>query len=118
MEQSILIVEDDASIADALAEVLRDEGYPVLTAANGREALDCVAHHSLSLILLDMKMPTMDGWAFADAYRAQPGGPAPLIVVTAAKDAGERAAEVQAQAFLAKPFTIEEVLDLVQRFLP
>ena len=118
MDQPILIVEDDAFIADALAEVLRDEGYMVLTAANGREALECVAHHSPSMIFLDMKMPIMDGWAFAATYRAQPGMPAPLIVLTAAKDTVERAAEVQAQAFLAKPFVIEDVLNLVQRFLP
>ncbi len=118
MEQPILIVEDDASIADALAEVLRDEGYMVLTAANGQEALACVARHPPSIIFLDMKMPVMDGWAFAAAYRAQPGVHAPLIVLTAANDARARATEVQAQAFLCKPFAIEDVLALVQRFLP
>jgi len=110
-------VEDDESIALAMAELLRDEGYSVITAANGREALESLASHSPSMIFLDMKMPIMDGWAFAAAYRAQPGVHAPLIVLTAARDAGKRAAEIQAQAFLAKPFAIEDVLDLVQRFL-
>jgi two-component system, chemotaxis family, chemotaxis protein CheY len=118
VEQPILVVEDDESIASAIVEVLSEEGYSVITAANGREALERVARHPPSLILLDMKMPVMDGWAFASTYRAQPGTHAPLIVLTAARDAGERAAEIQAQAFLAKPFAIEHLLDLVQRFLP
>jgi CheY-like chemotaxis protein len=116
MKQPILIVDDDETIVQAIADILRDEGYVVNTASNGQEALGWVKQQPPQMIFLDMKMPTMDGWAFAATYRAQTVAPAPLIVMTAARDATQQAAEIQAQALLAKPFTIEQLLRLVQRF--
>jgi CheY-like chemotaxis protein len=114
----ILVVDDEITIASSVAELLHDEGYAVITAANGVEALECVARHSPKLIILDMKMPVMDGRAFAAAYRAQPGPQAPLIVMTAAQDATHSASEIQAQAVLAKPFAIDRLLELVHLYYP
>jgi two-component system, chemotaxis family, chemotaxis protein CheY len=113
----ILVVDDDDTILNAVKLVLDDEGYTVITAKNGQEALEYAIQHVPRLILLDMKMPIMDGWAFAEAYRAHPGAHAPLIVMTAAQDAAERAAEIQAEAYIAKPFTIDQLLALVQKLL-
>jgi CheY-like chemotaxis protein len=58
-------------------------------------------------------MPILDGWGFARVYRQQPGPHAPIVVLTAARDAAARAAEIQADGYLGKPFNLGELLDLV-----
>ncbi len=65
------------------------------------------------LVLLDMRMPIMDGWEFARRYRRGPEPHAPIVVLTAARDAAERAAEIDANGYLGKPFGVEELLTLV-----
>jgi two-component system chemotaxis response regulator CheY len=59
----------------------------------------------------------MDGWGFARAYRAQPGPHASIVVFTAAVNASQRAAEIGAQGYLAKPFNVDDLLDLVSEYL-
>jgi two-component system chemotaxis response regulator CheY len=111
----ILVVDDDELIRDTVASTLADEGYPVATAPDGAAALDEVERQPPTAILLDMKMPIMDGWAFACAYRQQPEPHAPIVVMTAAADAPKRAADVGAAAYLSKPFDLDDVLKLVGR---
>ena len=111
----ILIVEDDEVISQTLEFVLVEEGYAVALAANGKEALARVEGQPPRLILLDMKMPIMDGWAFAAAYRERPGPHAPIVVMTAARDSRSRAAEIGADGFIAKPFDLDALLALVRR---
>jgi len=114
-EHPILIVDDDPDIRDFVEQVLADQGYEVATASDGQLALDSVERVRPRLILLDMRMPAMDGWAFANAYRVQPGPHAPIVVMTAARDAGERAGQINAQGFLAKPFDLDDLIDIVHR---
>jgi len=114
----ILVVDDDAAIRRFVAEALRDEGYLVAEAGDGRAALSAVERDRPGLILLDMTMPVMDGWQFADAYRRRPGPHAPIVCVTAAHRAAERAAQIMAEAALPKPFDLDGLLDLVARFVP
>ena len=97
--------------------MLSDSGYAVLSAGNGAEALDVISSTLPRLILLDMRMPIMDGWEFARAYRSQPGPHAPIVVVTAAADARERANQINANGFLAKPFDVEDLIRVVQRHI-
>jgi two-component system, chemotaxis family, chemotaxis protein CheY len=111
----VLVVEDDDEIRDFVALLLEGEGYAVRTARNGAEALDVVRDNAPRLILLDMRMPVMDGWGFARAYRTQPGPHAPILVMTAARDAAQRAHEIQADAYLAKPFDLDDLMSLVDR---
>ena len=113
----ILIVEDDEAILTTLELTLEDEGYEVLTASDGAAALELLERQLPALILLDMKMPVMDGWKFAQAYRARPEPRAPVLVVTAATDAAQRAVEIGADGYLAKPFEIDDLLELVGRHL-
>jgi DNA-binding response OmpR family regulator len=115
--QPVLVVEDDEDIRGFLAIVLEEAGYAVTSAANGAEALQRVAQESPDVILLDMKMPVMDGWEFAQHYRAYTAMQAPIIVMTAARDARLRAREVDAVEVLSKPFNIEELLTTVERAL-
>lgn len=112
----ILVVEDDEAILRSVEQILTDEGYAVALAFNGRDALEQVRMSAPRLILLDMKMPVMDGWAFAAAYRQLPGPHAPIVALTAAHDSRARAAEIAAAGYIAKPFDLDKLLDLVRRF--
>src|SRR5438067_12878708 len=112
----VLVVEDEPEIRDFVAMVLGSEGYRVTTAPNGAVALDQVGRELFDLILLDMRMPVMDGWGFARAYRASVGPHAPIVVLTAAQDAAERAAQISAEGYLGKPFELDELLSLVARY--
>ena len=114
----LLVVEDDQEIRDFVALVLEAEGYTVRTASNGLEALEVVHDNPPRLILLDMRMPVMDGWHFVQAYRQQPGPHAPILVVTAALDPQHTAREVQADGYLAKPFNLDDLVGLLRRFTP
>jgi two-component system, chemotaxis family, chemotaxis protein CheY len=113
----VLIVDDDDGIRESIDMTLSDEGYEVLTASHGADALTLVDHHSPSLILLDMRMPVMDGWQFARAYRQMPGPHAPIVVFTAALEAAGRAAEIHADGVLPKPFSLSELLEIVGRYV-
>src|SRR5262245_59582395 len=80
--KSVLIIEDDPDIREALAEILEDEGYATVLAGNGREALDHLAKSEMpALILLDLMMPIMDGWQFRDEQRRSPSYAAIPVVV-------------------------------------
>ena len=109
-----LVVDDDHDIAELVRLALTDEGCEVVVTSNGSAALAETQASSFDLILLDMRMPIMDGWEFARAYQNQPEPRAPVIVVTAARDAAERAAEIQADGFLAKPFSLDELYEVVK----
>ena len=112
----ILVVDDDTSIRSFVEMALDSVGYAVSTAANGAEALGVTDQLQPDLILLDMRMPVMDGWTFAEKYRQQAGPHAPIVVITAATDAGQRAAEIEADGFLGKPFDLDDLLKLVSRY--
>ena len=114
----VLVVDDDEAILEFVGEALADEGYEVLTALNGEEALALAVggNSPPDLILLDMRMPVMDGWDFARAYRDAPGPHAPIVLITAARDAATTAQEIGAADYLAKPFSLQKLLDLVERY--
>jgi two-component system, chemotaxis family, chemotaxis protein CheY len=111
----VLVVDDDVSIRDFLEAALVGAGFQVRTAENGAVAMDALRRFEPDLILLDMRMPVMDGWTFSHAYRDRPPPHAPIVVMTAAPDARQRAAEVTADDYLAKPFSLEELTDVVRQ---
>jgi CheY-like chemotaxis protein len=111
----VLVVDDDTSILDTVTAILSGEGYDVVSAASGQEALDAMSRAQPVVILLDMRMPVMDGWAVARALRTQ-GISIPIVVMTAAESAQRWADEVGAAGYLAKPFGLDDLLDAVERF--
>lgn len=111
----ILVIDDDEAIRELTTMILADDGYEVLTAPDGAAALAIAERQPPSVILLDMRMPVMDGWKFASAYRSMPGQHAPIIVVSAAHDAEAWATEIGADAVLPKPFDLDDLLLLVER---
>jgi len=112
----ILVVDDDEGIREIIDTVLSDEGYEVVTVPHGAAALEFVGRRSPAIILLDMRMPIMDGWQFARAYRERPGPHAPIVVVTAAREAEESAAQIRADGVLPKPFRLAELLQVVAAY--
>src|SRR4051812_11558028 len=115
----VLVVDDDAPIRDFVRATLEGEGYKVVTAENGSVALRLLSGErplQPDIILLDMRMPIMDGWQFAKIYREIPGKKVPIIVLTAATDPAKFAAQINADSFLPKPFDLMDLLDLVKHF--
>jgi DNA-binding response OmpR family regulator len=111
----VLVVEDDPDLLAVMELILVEAGYRVRTATDGRAGLASVADEMPALILLDMRMPRMDGWEFAREFRARHGRSAPIVVVTAAEDARRRAEEIEADGWIAKPFDLDEVLAAAER---
>jgi len=113
----ILVVDDDDAIRDFVREALEFEGYPVETVSDGAEALAAIERERPSLMLLDMRMPVLDGWGVVEALR-QREIRLPVVVMTAAQDARRWAQEVGAAAHLAKPFEIDDLFGVVHRLRP
>lgn len=109
----VLFVDDDQDLRELVAAFLRSEGHDVATAAEGREALDLVARAMPDVILLDMRMPVMDGREFAARFHERHGPAAPIVVITASEDARARAEEIGAAAWLSKPFELDALLAAV-----
>lgn len=115
LRRPILVVDDDPSILETVRSILESEGHPVITATNGNEALECLERATPGLMLLDMRMPVLDGWGVAAALRDS-SHRVPIVVMTAAENASRWAAEIQAEGFLAKPFDLNQLLDTVERY--
>ncbi len=114
---TILVVDDDVDIRDTLGDALEAAGYPVVTAENGRDALDRLASMGRPcLILLDLMMPVMDGFEFL-ALGLTSGAivGVPIVVITAYDHLAARAADASA-AVLRKPFDLEVLMTWVERF--
>jgi CheY-like chemotaxis protein len=87
----VLVVDDDPDLLELVGEVLVDRGYRVALAHNGVEALERIDEEVPDLVLLDMRMPVMDGWTFARHLRERWGRSIPVVVMTAAEDSKLRA---------------------------
>jgi CheY-like chemotaxis protein len=108
------VVDDERDIRTAVAEILTDEGYEVLDASDGAEALDKVRAFRPQLILLDLMMPGMNGWEFRAAQQGDPDpavAKVPVIVLSALGKTGN----VEAEGYLRKPFDLDELLTAVKR---
>lgn len=116
-KKSVLVVDDDADVLASITQLLRLRDYHVEVASNGQEALDRLASGLPGVILLDMKMPVMNGWEFARIFRQRHDHLTPIIVVTAAADAQQRAEEIGAEAWLAKPFESGDLYQQVANHL-
>jgi CheY-like chemotaxis protein len=112
----ILVVEDDISIQQMMADVLEEEGYSVSSAPDGSEALALLHSSQLQpdLILLDLMMPHMDGWTFCAELRRDPRfADIPIVVLSASNYLRQQPLPLDAVGSLAKPFQLGTFLDLV-----
>ena len=120
--KTILVVEDDQGILFVLSAFLRDEGFEVREAENGSAALENIEKHGMPrLILLDMLMPVMNGWQFASELVQRFGKRneqiAPIVVMSAAADAQQRARDIRAVGWVGKPFVLDELLALIGKHM-
>ena len=114
----LLIVEDDEGLRETLAEVLVDDGHEVRMASDGEAALEAVRDWEPEVIVLDLMMPKMDGYAFRALQRNLPGGsPAKVLILSAARDVEAAAAELGADGWLVKPFRLDDILSAVDELL-
>jgi CheY-like chemotaxis protein len=110
----VLIVDDDDSIRQIVRLCLSDEGYRVREAPNGLAALEALQGFEAELILLDLRMPVMNGWEFAKHYQALPGRHAPIVAFVAALNAKAECAGLDTAAILSKPFDLDDLLRAVR----
>src|SRR5258706_7215694 len=115
--ERILFIDDDESIREFVSMALADEGYEVITAPHGAAALEIVRKQQPALILLDMRMPIMDGWAFLKAYRQTQEPHAPIIALTASRNSPDAQVPPDVNGFLAKPFDLTELIDLIAQYI-
>jgi DNA-binding response OmpR family regulator len=113
----LLVVDDAAGMRDMVAQILRDEGYAVEVTEDRAEALAAVVRSRPNLVLLEMRVPNVNGWKFARALNERKID-IPIIVMTAAQSAKAWAREIGAAGYLSKPFGIQELIDKVQALCP
>ena len=114
-EAPILVIDDDPDVLSTVVDILEFEGYPVERATNGAEGLKVLERTLPRLVLLDMRMPVLNGWDFARILKER-GIQLPILVMTAAQDARRWAQEIGAQGYISKPFELPDLLAAVERF--
>jgi CheY-like chemotaxis protein len=120
MSFTILLVEDDFDVREALAETLRDEGYAVDCACDGEEALQYLRGGGApQLILLDLMMPRMSGSEFRMVQKVDPAlGKIPVVLLSADGRMEEKARVLETDGAIRKPIDLGELLSTIERFRP
>jgi DNA-binding response OmpR family regulator len=119
MTRSLLIVDDEFGLADTTADLLAEAGYDVALAINGKLGLASLAARPADLVITDLMMPVMDGLELIQRIRADPTlAHIPTILMTALPDALPVGRDALHDAVLIKPFSVAELLALVNRLLP
>ena len=118
MQHRLLVVDDDPDVRDSLRRALGYAGYSVATAANGADALSCVARSPVDLIILDVLMPMLDGFETCRVLRER-GDATPVLTLTALDAVDDRVAGLEAGAddYLVKPFALRELIARVNALL-
>jgi CheY-like chemotaxis protein len=113
--QYILVVDDDDDFREALAEILTSAGYPAEQAENGEVALRRIGAEAPGVVLLDLKMPVLDGWGVVERMRKDPATAHIPILILSAYGFEWESELLGAQGFIPKSVGMEEILDKVRR---
>ena len=113
-QRRILVVDDEQTVRDFLRRTLEEAGYEVITAVNGQEALDKISQFDVSLMLLDIKMPKLDG--FEVLARMPQDLNIPVIMLSGLHDTTTKidTLTLRADDYIAKPFSTRELLARIQ----
>ena len=117
MSHTVMVVEDDVDIRQALIEILEDHGFGTLGARDGAEALSILSHATElpCVILLDLMMPVMDGSSFRQAQLQDPRlASIPVVVLSAYRDVDRHAAPIDAVSVLRKPPSVRELVTVLR----
>lgn len=116
MKNRILLVDDDPAVREALANLLSGEGYDILPAANGMEAIELAEQHSMDLVLLDLNLPRKNGWdTFEILSRRKPW--VPFIIITARPNQLFSALASGVGALMEKPLDFPKLLQTIRDLL-
>ncbi|TME94352.1 MAG: response regulator [Chloroflexi bacterium] len=112
----VLVIDDDDELCNVLRDALADE-YAVATVPHGAAALALTKHHHPAVILLDLRMPIMDGWSFLEQYRRHPNGVSKIVLLSGHPDLAAQAERVGADGYVQKPFDLERIRETIARAL-
>jgi CheY-like chemotaxis protein len=115
--ETVLVVDDEQGILEALADLLREEGYRVVTASHGREALERMAELRPDLVVTDWMMPVLDGPALIERIRAEPAFKHVALLGMSAVDVSNLRRQYPDVPFLQKPFDITTLMRQVRKAL-
>lgn len=118
---TILIVDDSSFVRTSVVLVLKKEGYNVIEASNGFEAIEKAVSTLPALIMMDLSMPGMDGFKAVEALRAnEKTKDTPVIIVTAhaTKEHVIKSKQLGIGGFLVKPFDIDEIIKVAKKYVP
>ena len=110
----VLIADDEAAIANGLSAILSDEGYQVEVAADGQKAVELASTLKPDLVILDVKMPILDGISAAEQIAAQQIAPVVILTAFSQRELVERARDAGAMAYLVKPFTKADLVPAIE----
>jgi DNA-binding response OmpR family regulator len=113
----ILVVDDDSGTRLAIQWMLEEDGFVVDTAMDGTQALERAATRPPALVVLDLRLPGVDGTMVAARLRTEHGAALPILLITADDRAEQRARQVGAYAYLSKPFNLDDLVDAVRNGL-
>jgi CheY-like chemotaxis protein len=114
--QTVLVVEDDASIREVISDVLEDKGFRVLPAINGSDALQQLEMVRPDVMVLDLLMPVMHGWAFMESYLEKTGGaPIPIVVVSVNPALPRSYNRLGVSRVVSKPFNVDVLAQAVEQ---
>src|SRR5262245_43510313 len=117
MAQTILVVDDHANVRMLIKDYLTELGYRVVTARDGAEALAVAGRESIDLILLDIMMPNVDGFAFLRLYRKERNIPVILLTARLAESDKVAGLELGADDYVTKPFGMQELVARIRAVL-
>jgi two-component system, OmpR family, response regulator RpaA len=113
----VLVVDDDPDLAAICSLVLEDEGYAIDVATNGADAYDSMTADGIDVVLLDVMMPVIDGLTVCKMIKRDPRTrEVPVIIMSASERLREQAQHCDADAVLAKPFNLDELISAVGQF--
>jgi len=113
--QYILVVDDDDDFRETLCEVLLEAGYPVQQAENGEVALQRAKEELPGIVLLDLKMPVLDGWGVMERMRKDPRSAGVPILILSAYGFEWESELLGAQGYIPKSVGVDEILDRVRK---
>lgn len=113
----VLVIDDDDELAEVVRQALRESGFAVATVRHGAAALDLIAQIRPDLILLDLRMPIMDGWSFVTQYRRSGKTSGRIVLLSGHPDVREISERLGADAYVGKPFELTQLLRTVQQQL-
>jgi DNA-binding response OmpR family regulator len=113
----VLVVDDDDELAEVLRQALRESGYAVATVRHGAAALELIDQIQPDLILLDLRMPIMDGWSFVTQYRRNEKAGGRIVLLSGHPNVRDISQSLGADAYIGKPFELTQLIGTLEQQL-